>query len=341
MRVIGFRESLPASDPNALVEAEWPDPEPGGHDLVVEVRAVSVNPIDTKVRRGATPLKPDGDPCVLGWDAAGVVKEVGPEVKRFQPGDAVWYAGALTRPGTNAELHVVDERIVGAKPQSLDYAEAAALPLTTLTAWELLFERLEIPTGKRASGDALLVVGAGGGVGSILVQLAARLTSLEVIGTASRLETQAWVRELGVHHVLDHANPLSEELRAAGVEPVRYAVSLTRTDLHFDEIVACLAPQGRFGLIDDPGPINVGALKPKSASLHWELMFTRSLFGTADIAEQGRILDETAFLIDRGVLRTTMGEHYGPMNAANLRRAHETLESGTAKGKIVLEGFGG
>lgn len=341
MKAVAYYQPGAIESADALVDTELPDPgEPEGHDLLVAVHAVAVNPIDTKVRAGTAPQAGTPDEAkVLGWDAAGTVRAVGPEVTRFQPGDAVWYAGDITRPGSNAELQLVDERIVGHKPQSLDFREAAALPLTTITAWELLFERLGVPAGKAATDDRLLVVGGAGGVGSVLIQLAARLTGLTVIATASRPETSEWARALGAHGVIDHRRPLSEALQEAGMDSVSHVASLTHTDAHLDELVACLAPQGRLALIDDPGELDVRKLKPKSLSLHWELMFTRSLFQTADVAAQHRLLEEAAALVDAGVLRTTLAEDYGPVNAANLIRAHKLLESGRSRGKIVLTGF--
>jgi zinc-binding alcohol dehydrogenase family protein len=260
-------------------------------------------------------------------------------VTLFQPGDRVWYAGDITRPGTNSELHLVDERIVGPMPRSLDFAQAAALPLTAITAWEMLFDRLQVPMGTEATGETLLIVGAAGGVGSILVQLARRLTGLRVIGTASRPETEAWVRGLGAHQVINHAKPLTEELARIGLTAVSHIVGLTRTDLHYPQIVEALAPQGKFGLIDDPGPLDASKLKRKSASLHWELMFTRAIYQTADMIRQHQLLAETAALVDAGTIRTTFGEHFGTINARNLTRAHALIESGAAKGKVVLEGF--
>ncbi|WP_322071704.1 zinc-binding alcohol dehydrogenase family protein [Paraburkholderia bannensis] len=337
MKAIGYHRSLPITDSESLIDLELPEPVPGAHDLLVEVHAVSVNPVDTKVRMRMAPE--NGKPKVLGWDASGVVRAVGPDVTLFKPGDKVWYAGSLVRPGTNSELHVVDERIVGHMPATLDFAQAAALPLTTITAWELLFDRLQIPEGREASGQALLVIGAAGGVGSILVQLARQLTGLTVIGTASRPETAQWVTELGAHHVIDHTKPLSQELKRIGMEGVEYVASLNQTDHHFDEIVASLKPQGRLGLIDDPEMIDFRKLKTKAASLHWEFMFTRSMFGTADQIRQHELLDRVAHLIDEGVLRTTLNECFGSINAANLRRAHELIETNRARGKIVLEGF--
>jgi len=337
MKAIAYRQSLPITDPQSLQEIQLPEPTPGPRDLLVAVKAISVNPVDTKVRRNVQPE--NGQAKVLGWDVAGVVQAVGSAVSLFQPGDRVFYAGALNRAGGNSERHLVDERIVGRLPQSLDFAQAAALPLTAITAWELLFERLQIAEGPADLGQSLLIVGAAGGVGSILTQLARRLTGLTVIGTASRPETQAWVRQLGAHHVLDHSQPLAAELQRLGLGQVTHVASLTQTDQHFEQLVEALAPQGKLALIDDPQTLDVGKLKRKSLSLHWEFMFTRSLFETPDMLEQHRLLNRVSELIDAGVLRTTLGEHFGRIDAANLRRAHALLESGKARGKIVLEGF--
>jgi zinc-binding alcohol dehydrogenase family protein len=267
------------------------------------------------------------------------VRAVGPDVTLFQPGDRVWYAGSIARPGTNSELHLVDERIVGHAPKSLDFAEAAALPLTTITAWELLFDRLGVAPGKQPTHKTLLIIGASGGVGSILTQLAARLTSLTVIGTASRPETQQWVRDLGAHHVIDHSQPLTQELARIGHPTVDIIVSLTQTDAHFDQIVEAIAPQGQFALIDDPVSLDVTKFKRKSVSLHWELMFTRALFGTDDMIGQHRLLSEVAQLVDAGLIRTTLDQRLGSINAENLKRAHALIESGKARGKLVLEGW--
>jgi zinc-binding alcohol dehydrogenase family protein len=341
MKAIGYQRSLPVNDPLSLQDVTLPDPTPGPRDLLVEVRAVAVNPVDAKMRMRAQPA--DGDWQVLGWDAVGLVQAVGSEVRRFKPGDRVWYAGAIDRPGCNAQLHRVDERIAARAPATLGDADAAALPLTGITAWEMLFDRLEVPRGPQggAAGSSILVIGAAGGVGSILVQLARQLTGLTVIGTASRPETKAWVSDLGAHHVLDHARPLAEEVRRTGLPPPRYVVSLTQTDQHYAQIAELIAPQGRFGLIDDPAPgtIDISAIKRKSVSLHWELMFTRSLFQTPDMERQHDLLSALAGLVDAGTVRTTLGEHLGTINAANLRRAHALLESGRSRGKLVLEGF--
>lgn len=336
VKAIAYYQSLPIDHTEALLDVELPAPQPGPRDLLVEVRAISVNPVDTKVRRNVAPAA--GQAKVLGWDVAGVVQAVGSEVSLFRPGDEVFYAGAIDRAGGNSELHLVDERIVGRRPRSLDFAEAAALPLTAITAWELLFERLGVAEGG-GQGRSLLVIGAAGGVGSILVQLARRLTGLTVIGSASRAETQAWVRELGAQHVVDHDRPLLPQLQALGLEQVDMVASLTHTDQHLEQLIEALAPQGKLALIDDPAQLDVAKLKHKSLSLHWEFMYTRSLFQTADMIEQHRLLDRVARLIDDGVLRTTLGERFGRIDAANLRRAHALLESGKARGKIVLEGF--
>lgn len=338
MKAVGYQKPQAISAADALVDITLPEPVATGRDLLVEVKAVSVNPVDTKVRKSALP--PEGQTHkVLGWDTSGIVRAVGPEVTLFKPGDRVWYAGSIARTGTNSERHLVDERIVGHMPKSLDFAQAAALPLTAITAWEMLFDRLGVAPGKRPTAQTLLIIGASGGVGSILTQLASRLTSLTVIGTASRPETQAWVKELGAHHVIDHSQPLSEELRRIGFPTVDLIVSLTQTEAHFDQIVEAIAPQGRFGLIDDPTSLDVTKFKRKSVSVHWELMFTRALFGTADMIGQHRLLNEVAALVDAGLIRTTLAERFGTINADNLKRAHALIESGKARGKVVLEGW--
>lgn len=337
MKAIAYQQSLPIEHAQALQDITLPEPVASGRDLLVDVRAISVNPVDTKVRNGVAPAADEWK--VLGWDAAGIVSAVGPEVTGFNVGDRVWYAGSIARAGSNSERHLVDERIVGKMPASLDFSQAAALPLTSITAWEMLFDRLGLAQDTTPNSATLLVIGAAGGVGSIMVQLARQLTGLTVIGTASRPHTQAWVRELGAHHVIDHSQPIAQELKRIGIAQVDFIVSLTQTDQHFAGIAEAIAPQGKFGLIDDPKDLNVTLLKRKSVSLHWESMFTRSLFGTDDMAAQGRLLGRVAELVDAGRLRTTVGEHFGTINAANLKRAHALLESGQARGKIVLEGF--
>lgn len=336
MKAIAYTQhGLPIEADDALIEIALADPTPGPHDLLVDVRAVSVNPVDTKVRRNA----PVSEPRVLGWDAAGVVRAVGSAVSRFRPGDEVFYAGDITRPGSNSERHVVDERIVGRKPASLDFAQAAALPLTAITAWELLFDRLGVAEGG-GTDQSLLIVGAAGGVGSILTQLARQLTELTVIGTASRPESQRWVSELGAHHVIDHRRPLTEELTRVGFAQVDIVASLTHTESHFVQLIEALRPQGRLGLIDDPAsPLDVMPLKAKSLSLHWEMMFARPMFQTPDMARQHELLTRVADLVDQGVIRTTLSERFGSLNVENLRRAHALVESGRTQGKVVLEGF--
>ena len=327
MRAIGYQQSRSADDPLALVDIELPDPTPGAWDLLVRVEAIAVNPVDAKVRRRDQPEA--GAWRVLGWDAAGTVEAVGAAVQGFAVGDPVWYAGALNRPGCNSEWQLVDARLVSRRPTSLSAAEAAALPLTAITAWELLFDRLRLSQGPEAHrGEALLVMGGAGGVGSI-------------IASASRPQSQTWLRQLGVQHVIDHHQPLLPQLQAQGLGEVQRVVSLTHTDRHFEQLVEVLAPQGALALIDDPAPeaINVLALKRKSLSLHWELMFTRSLFQTADMAEQGRLLAQVAQLVEAGRLRTTLANDLGPICAATLRQAHQMIESQTTIGKLVLSGW--
>ncbi len=336
MKAIGYQRSLPIEDPQSLVDFTAEVPQPGARDLLVRVQAVSVNPVDTKVRVRKTP--PAGEYQILGWDAVGVVEAVGAEVMLFKPGDAVFYAGSIVRPGTNAEFHLVDERIVGRKPKSLSVAQAAAMPLTTITAWELLFDRFQVGRASATSG-ALLIAGGAGGVGSMLIQLARQLTSLTVIATASRAESRQWCLDLGAHHVVDHSQPLAPQLKEIGFSTVPLIASLTGTEKNYPGLVEVLAPQGKFGLIDDPKMLDVTLLKQKSGSLHWEFMYTRSMFGTADIQAQHRLLNEVADLVDAGKLRSTLTRELGAINAVNLREAHREIESGRTIGKIVLEGF--
>ena len=338
MRAIGYKTALPIDDENALVDIVVPRPSARGRDLLVEVRAISVNPVDVKIRANVQPA--NGDWRILGWDASGNVVEAGPEASRFKPGDEVYFAGDLTRQGTNAEFVLVVERIVGHKPKTLDWAAAAALPLTAITAWEALFDRLTI-TGKKVPGASrsLLIIGGAGGVGSIAIQLARQLSDLTIIATASRQETRDWVLDLGAHHVIDHSQPLARQIVDLGLGSPGFVFSTTNTDQHFAEIVELMAPQGHLALIDDPKSLDINPLKRKSIATHWEFMFTRSMFATADMEEQGRLLNEVAQLVDQGILRSTQAEEFGPINAENLRRAHALLESGKARGKITLQGF--
>lgn len=337
MRAIGYTTSLPASDQRSLEEFNLPKPVAQGRDLLVEVRAIAVNPVDTKVRMRRQ--SENGQPVVLGYDAAGVVVEVGPDVEGFRPGDEVYYAGDITRPGTNSEFHLVDERIVGRKPKSLSFAEAAALPLTTITAWEALFDRLKVQDKVGNGAGSLLIVGGAGGVGSIAIQLARQLTNLTVIATASRPESQSWVKELGAHHVFDHSRKIAPQFEEAGLNPPGLVFSTTHTEHHLQDLAETIAPQGRFLLIDDPQDFSIMPFKQKAVSIHWEFMFTRSMFQTADMDAQGRLLTEVADLVDQGRVRTTLSDVVSPINAENLRQAHQQVESQKTVGKIVLEDF--
>lgn len=334
MKAVAYQQSGTA---DALRDVELDKPRPGPRDLLVEIAAVSVNPVDTKVRKRASAEA--GEWKILGWDAAGKVVETGDEVKNFKPGDEVYYSGDLNRPGTDAQFHVVDERLTALKPKSLSNTEAAALPLTAATAWEILFDRLKVKDPVPGVKPAILIIGGAGGVGSITIQLARALTDLTVIATASRPETKDWVKALGAHHVIDHTKPLPEQVAALGIGAPGFVFSTTNTDQHLPAIVEMIAPQGRFGVIDDPDTLDVMPFKRKSVSTHWEFMYTRSMFQTADMDAQGKLLAEVAKLVDAGKIRTTLTEVLRPINAANLRQAHELLESGKAKGKIVLEGF--
>ncbi|MEH6566816.1 MAG: zinc-binding alcohol dehydrogenase family protein [Halopseudomonas sp.] len=336
MKAVAYTEAGGLERDNALIDIELDKPQPGPRDLLVKVAAISVNPVDTKIRK-KRPASAD-EPQVIGWDAVGEVVEAGAEVQGFSVGDRVFYAGALDRPGSNAEYQLVDERLVGIAPTELSDAEAAALPLTAITAWELLFDRLGVSEGGGA-GQTLLVVGAAGGVGSMLVQLARHLTDLTVVGTASREESVEWAKSLGAQHVIDHSKPLLAQLQALGIESVELIASLTHTKEHYPQHIECIAPQGKLAVIDDFDALDITQLKSKSASFHWEFMFARSLYQTADMAEQGKLLNRVAELMDASALRTTLGEHFGTINAANLMRAHALLESGKSRGKLVLEGF--
>lgn len=334
MKAIGYPEAGPISAENALIEFEADAPQPGPNDLLVEVRGISVNPVDVKVRAG---MPPEDGPRILGFDAAGVVKAVGANTTRFRPGDEVFYAGDITRPGTNAELHLVDERIVGRKPSSLGFTEAAGMPLTAITAWEILFDSFGLKEGGGA-GEALLVVGGAGGVGSILTQLAKKLVGLTVVATASREDTRAWVTKMGADHVINHRNPLDEEIKALGIAP-RYVASLTHTGQYFEAIIKLVKPRGHIALIDDPKALDVARIKPKALSLSWEFMFARSMFQTADMDAQHKLLNRVADLLDDGTLISTVNHYGGALTVENLRAAHELQESGKAIGKTVLEGL--
>jgi len=337
MRAVAYKTPQPIAAETSLVDVELPVPEATGHDLLVEIKAVSVNPVDVKIRANVAP--PSGELKVIGWDAAGIVKAVGPDVTLFQPGDEVFYAGSITRPGSNAEFHLVDERIVGRKPKTLDFAAAAALPLTSITAYEALFDRLKVQDAVPGAAPSLLVIGGAGGVGSITIQIARALTDLTIIATASRPETQEWVKELGAHHVIDHSKPIAAQVAALGIGAPGFVFSTTNTDQHFSEIVEVIAPQGRFALIDDPKVLDIMPFKRKAISVHWELMFTRPIFGTPDMIEQHKLLNTISELVDAGKIRTTLTDTVGTINAANLKKAHAMIETGKTKGKVVLAGF--
>ena len=342
MKAIGYTKSLPINDPESLTDIDLPQPVATGHDLLVKVKAIAVNPVDYKIRMRASP--DDGNYKVIGWDAVGEVVATGEAATHFQPGDAVYYAGDLNRQGSNAEFQLVDERIVGSKPKSLTDAEAAALPLTTITAWELLFEHLAIkqqdPDSKEKSDEVILVVGAAGGVGSILIQIAKAITGATIIATASRESSQAWVKKLGADYFVDHTKPLLPQIEALGFKQVTHIASLNGTGSYFETYTDLLAPFGKIAMIDDPvEPLDVMKLKFKSQSLHIEFMFARSMFNASDKDEQGHLLNRVADLVDQGYIQTTSGKNLGTINAENLKAAHEELESGKAIGKIVLEGF--
>jgi NADPH2:quinone reductase len=338
MKAVGLYRYLPVEHAEALLDLEVPDPVAAGRDLLVEVKAVSVNPVDTKQR--APRDRVETTARILGWDAAGVVKAVGTEVSLFEPGDAVYYAGSILRPGTNAQYHLVDERIVGRKPATLSFAEAAALPLTTLTAWELMFERMAIPKSGGHAGRSLLVIGGAGGVGSIAIQLAKALARLTVIATASRAESLAWAKDMGADATVDHARPLAAQLQALGEPEVDYVICCSDTERYFAEFPKLAKPQGRIGaIVRNAAPVDLALLQAKSLSFSWEGMFTRSSFQTADMSAQHELLCEAAALVEAGVLRTTLRENLGLICAEGLRRAHQRLEAGHVTGKLVLEGF--
>lgn len=337
MKVVSFHKPLPVSDPESFLDLNAERPLPAARDLLVEIRAVGINPVDAKIRAGGGPGSPTGELKILGWDAAGVVRAIGEEVTLFAPGDEVFYAGSVDRPGSYAEFQCVDERIVGRKPKKHGFAECAAMPLTTITAWEMLFDRLKIG---RTDEGSLLVLGGAGGVGSIAIQLARELTRLRVIATASRPDTRDWCLKIGAHDVIDHRQPLSGQVTGIVAGGLDYVLALTKVDEHFDEIIESMAPQSAMALIENPArPLDITKLKPKSIALHWEFMFTRARFQTPDMGEQGRLLTEVGELMDAGRIRTTLQANFGQITAENMRRAHAAVESGRTIGKIVLAGF--
>ncbi len=338
MKAVAYRTPGPLDRKDAFVDVELPTPEPRSRDLLVEVQAVSVNPVDYQVRSSTGP--DEGEEWkVVGWDAAGVVRAIGSEVTLFQPGDEVYYAGSIDRSGSYAQHHLVDERIVGRKPSTVDWAAAAALPLTSITAWEALFHRMDIHRLVPGAASAIVIVGGAGGVGSVAIQLARQLTDLTVIATASRAESVAWATDMGAHHVINHARPLAPQVAALGIGAPAFVFSTTHTDQHAGDLAELIAPQGRIGLIDHLS--DVDAFFDKSVSIHLELMFTRPLFNTTDMSEQHNLLNEIARLVDEGTLRSTEYQRFAPIDAVNVKRAHFLLESGATIGKLVLHGFGG
>ncbi|NNJ69046.1 MAG: zinc-binding alcohol dehydrogenase family protein [Boseongicola sp.] len=337
MKAIGYKTAGDLAREDSLIDLTLDKPTATGRDLLVKVQAVSVNPVDYKIRQTRPP---EGDaPAILGWDAVGEVVEVGDAASMFEVGDLVWYAGAINRSGTNAEYHLVDERIVGKAPKSVGKAAAASLPLTALTAYEMLFDRLRVADPVPDAASAVVIIGGSGGVGSIAIQLLRAKTDMTVIATASRPETKDWVKSLGAHHVIDHTKPLAEQIDALGIGQPGYVFSTTHTHQYIEQIAEFIAPQGRFGLIDDPVELNIMPFKAKAISTHWELMFTRSLFETGDITRQHDILNEVSDLLDAGKIQSTATETLGKIDAATLKKAHAILESNKAKGKLVLEGF--
>jgi NADPH2:quinone reductase len=336
MKAIAYEHSHPIDHAQALLDVELNKPQATGTDMLVKVKAVSVNPVDYKIRLN---VDPQGQKKVLGWDAAGIVEQVGKDCSLFKVGDHVYYAGDLTRSGSNAQYQLVDERIVGRKPSSISHAQAAALPLTAITAWELLFDRLGIQA-VNPRPVVLLIVGASGGVGSILTQLAAVLTDVTIIGTASRADSQKWARSLGAHHVIDHHQPLQAQVKALNIGEVSHVACLTHSEQHFGALVEILKPQGKLAIIEYTGQsMDISQLKNKSLSLHWEFMFTRAMFQTEDMLEQHNVLNQVADLVDKGAIKSTLGKHMGTINAQNLRAAHKVIQSNQTMGKMVLEGF--
>ncbi|WP_412048960.1 zinc-binding alcohol dehydrogenase family protein [Hoeflea sp. Naph1] len=336
MKAVALTHYLPVENPDAFLDVDLPKPTATGRDILVAVKAVSVNPVDTKVR--APKDKVEETPRVIGYDASGVVEAVGPDVTLFKVGDEVFYAGDITRPGTNQQFHLVDERIVGFKPKSLGFAESAALPLTTITAYEAFFDRLGIDREGADKGESVLIIGAGGGVGSIAIQLA-KAAGLVVIATASRPETTAWVKQLGADHVVNHREDMVAQVRALGFQHVDH-IAIFNDMRHWQTAVELIRPQGGIVSIDDTDlPMPMDGMKMKAASLHWEFMFARAMHQTPDMIEQHRLLSYVASEIDAGRIRTTLDTVLSPINAENMRKAHALIETGQAKGKIVVEGF--
>jgi zinc-binding alcohol dehydrogenase family protein len=339
MKAIAAYGGLPCSDPAAFALMDLPDPEPGPHDLLVRVEAVAVNPVDTKVRSGLPGPEAGAPPRLLGWDVAGVVEAIGNAVERFAPGDRVWFAGDISRPGCNAERVLVEEAICGRRPANLSAADAAALPLTGLTAWEALFERLGLDPEGADAGRSLLIIGGAGGVGSIAIQLARR-AGLVVIATASRPESRAWCERMGARHVVDHGQPLAPQLEALGLAEVDTIANFSDTDTYWPAMAELIRPQGAIvAIVGNRAPLDLNLLKAKSASFHWEFMFTRPQFRTADRGRQGEILERLTELVEAGAIISTATTRLEPITPETLARAHALVESGRTLGKIVLKGW--
>ena len=337
MKAVALTRYADIDHPESVFDTDLPHPgQPHGHDILVNVKAVSVNQLDNRVRRPKDKVEPR--PRVIGFDAAGEVVAVGPEVTLFRPGDKVYYSGDPMRPGSHAEYQLVDERIAGRMPQSLDYAHAAAYPMAALTAWELLFDRLRI--GDKARGKTILIIGAAGGVGSMAVQLAAKLAGLHVIATASRPESQQWVREMGAHDTLDHYGDIAAQMAQLGRPLADYVLVLADTNRYFPVAAQVVAPQGAIGLaVEASGPVDINLLWDKSVTLAWEMIYTRIDYLTGDLAAQHSILEQVARHIDDGLLRDTVTHALSPINAHNLRTAHKMMATGRVTGKLVLHGF--
>ena len=339
MKAVGLYKYLPIDEKDSLLDLELDRPHPTGWELLVSVQAIAVNPVDTKMR--APQDKVEEIPRILGWDAAGVVEAVGPEVTLFKPGDQVFYAGSFIRPGCNSEYHLVDERIVGGMPECLDYAQAAALPLTSITAWEALFDRLGIDPGGSDRGRQLLIIGGAGGVGSIATQFAKQVADLNVSVTASRPESRAWCKELGADHVINHYSDIAQQMSQLGIDGYEYILCLNDTDKYWQTMAALIAPQGKIcSIVETAAYVDLGTLKSKSATFVWEFMFTRSMYETVDMIEQHHLLHRVAGLVDTGTIRTTVNKVLEPINAKNLKAGHAEIENRHAIGKIVLQGWG-
>lgn len=339
MKAVGLYRYLPIDQANALLDLEIDQPQPKARELLVGVHAIAVNPVDAKMR--APQNKVEENARVLGWDAAGVVEAVGSKVSLFKAGDEVFYAGSFVQPGCNSEFHIVDERIVGNKPKKLDYAQAAALPLTSITAWEALFERLNVDDKGADAGKQVLIIGGAGGVGSIAMQFAKQVAKLTVTSTASRPESRKWCKELGVDHIINHYLDIPEQVSKLGIENYDFILCFNDTDEHWQSMASVIAPQGKIcSIVETAADVDLSALKSKSATFVWEFVFTRSMYATDDMIEQHHVLNRVAELIDAGKVKTTVNQVLAPINAKNLKTAHAAIESRHTIGKIVLQGWG-